>query len=76
MSPFQILSDRGWRNRGIGFSEKLARDVLLTLARLTIDHIYLYFWRALGKTHVRILGVQPAFWGGLNRLAKWVVAVL
>ena len=34
----------------------------------------------LGKTHVRILGVQPAFCrkggGGLNRLAKWVVAVL
>ena len=35
----------------------------------------------LRKTHVRILGVQPEFYhkgggGGLNRLAKWVVAVL
>ena len=34
----------------------------------------------LGKTHVRILDVQPEFCRkggvGLNRLAKWVVAVL
>ena len=33
----------------------------------------------LGKPHVRIFSVQPEFCrkgGGLNRLAKWVVAVL
>ena len=37
--------------------------------------------KSLGKPHVRILGVQPEFYrkgvgGVLNRLAKWVVAVL
>ena len=41
-------------------------------------HCYTCFSR-LGKPHVRIFSVQPEFCrkgGGLNRLAKWVVAVL
>ena len=44
-----------------------------------IESIGLIELIGLGKTHVRILGVQPEFCregGGLKRLAKWVVVVL